>query len=237
MPASRVDTFRSSVRKLGTVIIPPATDLRVLMMPFHIADPRGSLPESVGLWRNTIADMIAMTAHRDGTAYLTIDEQWIPKGRTHRRPGFHVDGLGPEGAAGSWGGGWSGDSQDVDDNPKELHRLPYVGMLLAASAIGCRAWTQEFHGWPLPNGDCNHLADQCRADAETIMQAGGMYGLSGLTVHEAIPMAERTHRQFIRISMPSAAPWNDSNTPNPLGIQPEGPIIGPRPARFMRGEN
>jgi hypothetical protein len=51
-------------------------------------------------------------------------------------------------------------------------------------------------------------------------------------VHEGLPMAVDTPRQFCRVSFPSDAPWYEGYTPNPLGIKPTGPIHPPR-SEFM----
>ena len=56
--------------------------------------------------------------------------------------------------------------------------------------------------------------------------------MGGLCVHESLPMDRSVDRQFIRISMPSKAGWYSNCTPNPLGIEPEGPILPHRPKKF-----
>lgn len=56
------------------------------------------------------------------------------------------------------------------------------------------------------------------------MVAGVVYGCGALTVHKSIPMVKDTPRQFVRLSMPSDAPWYEGYTVNPLGVKPTGPI-------------
>ncbi len=51
-----------------------------------------------------------------------------------------------------------------------------------------------------------------------------VYHCGPLTVHESLPVWQTVPRQFIRISMPSDAPWYEGYTENPLGIKPTGPI-------------
>jgi hypothetical protein len=87
-----------------------------------------------------------------GTAYLTIDEALIEAGKTQRRPGLHVDGIGPDGSSGGWGGGGGGWGTN--------------GMIVAASVAGCNVYTGEFQGWPGANGDCSHLAAQCHDEPQ-----------------------------------------------------------------------
>ncbi len=60
------------------------------------------------------------------------------------------------------------------------------------------------------------------------MQPNTLYWCSPLCVHESLMTRHPAARQFVRVSMPSDAPWHEGYTPNPLGILPTGPIHGPR---------
>ncbi|MFA5935752.1 MAG: hypothetical protein WC787_02790 [Patescibacteria group bacterium] len=186
-----------------------------MMMPFRIEDPVGTIPEEYAVWRKPIEGLCAFAPRLPGVAYLTIDEAEVEAGETHRRPGLHVDGIGPDGRAGGWGGGWGA-----------------KGMIIASSHLGCRAYSQEFRGWPKPNGDCAHLAEQCDPGCEVPMVGGHAYWLEPLTVHEPLLLESTTRRQFVRISMPSDAPWYEGYTINSLGIKPTGPIH-PARSEFM----
>jgi hypothetical protein len=46
-----------------------------------------------------------------------------------------------------------------------------------------------------------------------------------MCVHESVPVATDTERTFVRLSMPSTAPWFEGYTVNPKGILPTGPIL------------
>lgn len=209
----------SEYQEIGQVTLPPFSGIRVMMMPIVLRDP-SSVPDIVAPWRDLIR---RLCEYGDpGIGYLTIDEALVPAGRTHRRPGIHVDGVGPDGLPGAWGGGggpWAAN-----------------GMIVAASHVGARAWDQIVEGTPAANGDCAHLRQELFDECAQPLKANTAYWLWSDTIHEALPMPVETPRQFLRISMPSDAPWYEGYTPNPLGARPTGPIHPPRPAAFMRGE-
>jgi hypothetical protein len=209
--------FNSEILDKGQVLLPEFGGVRIMMMPFHVHDARGSLPPSLARWVPTIERLCELCPSH-GTGYVTIDEALVRAGETHRRPGLHVDGVGPAGV-GSWAaepGPWGGPG----------------GMLIAASHLGCRAWSQAVDGELRPNGDCAHMADKLDASAVVPMLAGRAYWLGPYCVHEALPMPVDTRRQVVRVSMPSTAPWYEGYTVNPLGIPPGGPIHAAR-AEFM----
>jgi hypothetical protein len=212
-------TFKSEVKSLGMVNLPIFTGTRVMMMPFHLEDVM-SIPGSLEHWRGFIASIVKSGGGpKVGTAYLTIDEALVEEGQTQRRPGLHVDGIDEKGSSGGWGGGGGGWGTN--------------GMIVAASVAGCNVYAGDFDGWPQPNGDCSHLAEQCNEKSRVLLDSNQAYWLGPMTVHEVFPMRETTQRQFVRISMPSDAPWYQGYTENPTGVKPTGPI---HPARteFMQ---
>lgn len=58
--------------------------------------------------------------------------------------------------------------------------------------------------------------------------------VDGLCVHESVEQKEDCERIFVRLSMPSAAPWFEGYTKNPLGILPTGKIL---PKREFQAES
>jgi hypothetical protein len=207
----------SKIERFGSVNFPTFSGVRIMMMPFRMED-LGTSPPMLGSWIWAIATLCQMSAVKKGVAYLTIDEAHVEVGRTHRRPGLHVDGIGEDGSCGAWGGG--GGSWGAN------------GMLVAASHVGCRAWAQEFAGNAGPNGDCEHLRVELDSTSEVTMLPGEVYWCNPTAVHESLPMVESVGRQFVRLSMPSMAPWHEGYTRNPLGVEPTGPIH-PARAEFM----
>lgn len=194
--------MRSEVEAIGTVVFPPYSGTRWLMMPVLLEDP-STVPEP---YRRAIAGLVRLGDTKRGTAYLTVDETTMDAGETQRRPGLHVDGVGGWGGGGGWGKN---------------------GMLLASTDGACRAWRQDFTGSPGIEGDCEHLRSQCRADALVRMAPGGVYWCSGEAVHESLPSGGGP-RQFLRLSMPSTCPWFEGYTPSPYGVLPTGEV---RPRR------
>lgn len=207
--------FHSDIRHVNAAKLPPFTDTRIMMMPIKIG-VMGSVPASLDHYRDTLHDLFKQCPQHAGrVGYLTIDEKRVESGSTHRRAGLHVDGV-YNCRCGGWGGGGSWGSVGN-------------GMLTVASHIGCRAWKQDFAGTPGDDGECDHLAPQC--GEPIILAANHVYWLDGLCVHESIPQQTTTDRQFVRLSLPSRAPWFDGYTKNPLGILPTGPIL-PRRAQM-----
>lgn len=207
---TKTQTFRSEIAIVDRVSLPTFSGIRVMMMPFLVHDPRGSLPRDLDGYLPVLA-MACQHAGRRGTGYVTIDEAHVSAGQTHRRPGLHVDGVGGWGAQGSWGA---------------------QGWYTTSSHYGCDAWAQSFDGVPGSDGGCEHLRAQCRVTALVPLRPGVLYELNPLAVHVARPMSSATRRQFLRVSMPSSAPWFDGYTRNPRGIEPGGPVMPRRTAEM-----
>ncbi|CAG4900458.1 hypothetical protein [Paraburkholderia saeva] len=186
-----------------------------MMMPLIIGD-LDSVPDRLEHWNAALHSLFDISTHHGQVGYLTIDEKHVLPKSTHRRAGLHVDGV-FQGQSGGWGGGGWGSVGN--------------GMLTVSSHVGCRAWNQSFDGLPGNDGECDHLAAQCSPDTETLFKANTVYWVDGLCVHESIPMHSPTKRQFVRLSMPSNAPWFDGYTVNEKGIAPTGRILPRR--QFM----
>lgn len=206
------DKFISKFKHLGKIELPEFKGTRIMMMPIILGDIE-SIPDFLGDWNKAIANLFEMANCKEGIGYLTIDEKRVEPAKTHRREGKHVDGV-FQGSYGGWGGG--GGWGSVGN-----------GMLTVASHPGCRAWAGEFVGRPGWEGECDHLTDQC--DEGTLFGASEVYWVDGLCVHESVPQTRAVDRQFVRLSMPSDAPWFDGYTVNPLGVKPTGRILPRRP--------
>ena len=96
---------------------------------------------------------------------------------------------------------------------------------MVSSHVGCRAWNANLTGWPGWEGECDHLAPQLPNESAVVFEAGKAYWVDGMCVHESIPMDMSTARAFVRLSLPSMAPWFEGYTENPLGIKPSGKIL------------
>lgn len=201
--------MKSEIRGLGPIEIPRNTAHRIMMMPFRLDDVAATVP---GAWRECIADLVRRGPCAEGVGYLTVDDATVRAGETHRRPGLHVDGGSHDAPWAPSPGAWGG----------------VEGMIVAATILGSRAWCQDFDGTPGVDGDCEHLRDQCRADTRWPLHGGEAYWLGATCVHESIRMPINVRRTFVRVSMPSAAPWFYGYTPSPFGVMPTGPILPPR---------
>lgn len=214
-----VTGFDSVFEEVGEVRLPEFSGLRVMMLPVVLGDV-GSLPDFVSVYQTVFVAMCGVERserHAGSVGYLTIDEKVVPPRSSHRQAGPHVDGM-FRGGPGAWGGGLSGGSRETLGN----------GMLTVSSPAGCRAWNQRFEGWPGPDGEVDHLMGQARDECATLLDAGGLYWVDGLCIHESVPFEEATSRRFVRLSLPSEGPWFEGYTANPLGVLPTGPILGPR---------
>jgi hypothetical protein len=206
--------FSSNFQQMGTLRFPDWGGIRIQMMPIELGR-LSAVPAFLFFWLPAIRRLFIASPVKEGIAYLTIDERFVRIGETHRRPGLHVDGMGAWGDGGAWG---------------------KAGMLMSASAPGCVAWNQEFNGSPLAGkdpgdpdeGSSEHLREQCRDDSREFLKSSAIYWCEPLCVHELLPSGVNGFRSFVRLSMPSHSPWPANCTPNPLGVQPEGKIVGPR---------
>lgn len=209
--------FQSCFKELGAIELPAFSGIRIMMMPVILGDA-SSVPDFLSSYQKTLGKLFDMGGHAGEVGYLTIDEKVVPAGKTHRRAGAHVDGIYRR-HPGAWAGGWGSAG---------------VGMLTVSSVAGCRAWQQRFDGWPGDEGQCGHLMPQADKECERVFDANTVFWVDGLCVHESMPMERDTPRQFVRLSLPSAAPWFEGYTVNPLGILPTGPILARR--EFMDEE-
>lgn len=207
--------FESKFKELEKVILPPFSNTRVMMMPLILGD-LNSIPESLAHYKSTLSELFHLMDqnHKGKIGYLTIDEKFIKKGDTHRRSGLHVDGVFND-SCGGWGGG--GGWGSVGN-----------GMITVASEQGCKAYNQALEGVIGEDGECDLLKDKLKEENATIFKKNTAYWVDGLCVHESIQQEKDVNRTFLRLSMPSKAPWFKGYTKNPLGIKPTGKILDMR---------
>lgn len=207
--------FESKFTELTDVTLPKFSGTRVMHMPLILGD-LNSIPEGLNHYKETLSQLFKLMdpKHLGKVGYITIDEKKVMGGKTHRRQGLHVDGVYDD-SCGGWGGGGGWGSKGN-------------GMITVSSLAGCKAYNQSFDGEIGRDGECDKLADQLIEEKSTVFQAGRAYWVDGLCVHESLVQPEDCERTFVRLSMPSKAPWFEGYTKNPLGIQPTGPILKPR---------
>lgn len=202
--------IESKIENFGSVQFPSFSGVRAMMMPFRMEDPRGTVPYPQYL--DLVSEICAKSSVKQGVGYLTIDEAVVEQGETQRRPGLHVDGY--NAPYGGGGGGYA-----------------HNGMFVASSVLGCIGYRGSFDVDLDQDGGCRE-EDRLAFGGGSPLLWNQLYWCSPHAVHESIPMAIRTPRQFIRISMPSDAPHHREYTPNPLGVLPTGPASAARPVQM-----
>ena len=209
--------FTSAFRKVGELKLPPYSGTRVMMLPIVLGH-RATLPEFVSHYSWTAQRMFDMTdpAHLGKVGYLTIDEKLVLAGRTHRRAGMHVDGGNDRGWGG--GGGWA----------SKAHGMLTVSSHVRDAARGLRTLMEKLVRKDLAGS--TYIPDQLQSSG-TLLGPGEVYWLDGMCVHESLAQPFDVKRQFVRLSMPSTAPWYEGYTENPLGVEPTGEILPRR--KFM----
>lgn len=184
--------------------------INVNMMPFILSE-KGSLPLNLQKYWEYIENCreFSLATLDDKVAYLTIQESFVKKGETQRRPGLHIESpvgssiLGQRSGSRWWGGGYEG------------------GIFLASNV------PESFEIW------------KCSVDNKLVGKFGGVgilnnfedlipikklrnekhqiYILNDHVPHEGLPMKEDGFRQFFRLVIGKVSVWYiDHSTPNPL---------------------
>ena len=199
--------FLSQFEKLCRFQLPAYSGTRIMMMPLVLGD-LSTIPTFLSHYTGLLEHLFGICGHQGEVAYITIDEKIVRPSQSHRRAGLHVDGV-YNGGPGSWGGGIWGTN----------------GLYTIASHAGCKAWNQEFSGKPEDEGECDHMRSQCIEERSELFEPNRIYWMSGMCVHESLRFTQTVQRQFVRLSMPSDAPWFEGYTENPLGTLPTGKIL------------
>jgi hypothetical protein len=82
--------LESKSKELGEISFPEFKGDKIYMLEFDLENP--VLPEKYKRWESVVVDMIKNSPVKTGKAYLTVDEDDVTAGRSHRRGGVHVDG-------------------------------------------------------------------------------------------------------------------------------------------------
>jgi len=190
--------LNSDYRKLCPVDLPYAGRQKYM----HSFDLR--LPVMAVGFEDYLEPVVALCAAAGATtglAHMTVDEKIVVAGMSQRRPKPHVDGCFIPARA-SWGhDGNSGWAHGCNNIPLEdFKRMPVI---VAASAVGCRAWRGIFDAQPASDGDLSHLS---LGDGE-VLPANVGYLLSADCVHESMIHVVDTRRTFLRIALPVDNVW------------------------------
>ena len=223
---------------------PEAHGIQVNMMPILMFD-EASIPEFcrpyIGLIRacpvtkfDCHGSDLSPVFRIDRIAYLTIDESIVPVGRSQRRPGLHVERPGaiegggrlcqpgsPEFRVLQWGcGAWGFDG-------------PIDGIYMASNRDGACAVYDELVVRPEEVSDKHGGIEHMRPHLGPgrVLNAGELCWITDRTPHESLPLKGKgndrfVHRSFFRLVVGRISVWySKHNTPNPLGILPDCPIV------------
>ena len=182
--------LNSDYRLLCPVALPYAGRQKY-MHTFDLSKP--VMAEGFDDYLEPVIALCAAAGVTRGLAHMTVDEKIITAGMSQRRPKPHVDGCFMP-SAGKWGHGWAHGCNNIPLS--EFKRMPVI---VASSAIGCRAWRGIFDGIPKPDGDLSHLT---LPDGDVLEPHLG-YLLSADCIHESMIQDRDTLRTFLRIALPT----------------------------------
>lgn len=183
--------LNSSFCSLGSVTLPYRGRQRY-MHTFDLSKPK--MAEGFEDYLEPVTLLCRRAGALHGEAHMTVDEKIVRAGLSQRRPKPHVDGCFMQGI-GDWvhPPSWNHYCNDIGRGP--IARMPVI---VAASAIGCRAWRGQFDGEPRQDGDLSHL----ELGEGELLTANTGYLLSADCVHESLPLEHDTQRTFLRIALP-----------------------------------
>ncbi len=241
------------------LVFPKPTGIEINMMPFVMVKDfsKALLPSNLeGYFQNIIQHCLLEDDQIGKIGYLTIQESFVQKDTSQRRPGIHTEKPGvvrfqmktevddTQRAASSTNGQMK-DSVKIGDGDTFLKRFPIrwgrgelkrprvKGGIFMASNVGssckmynCRIMNDQIIG---EHGDIEHLKE-CLPEGE-ILQENCLYWFTDRTPHESLPLNEDTNRQFIRVVTSDVSVWfEDHSTKNPLGVVPD-----PKKTRIVKG--
>lgn len=182
----------SNYRELCPVDL-PYQGRQKYMHTFDLANPR--MAEGFEDYLAPVTQLCAAAGVTYGLAHMTVDEKVVSAGMSQRRPKPHVDGCFMPQMA-SWGHpspGWAHGCNHIPVG--EFRRM---AVIVAASAVGCRAWKGLFDAEPASDGDLSHLS---LPEGEVLPSNVG-YLLSPDCVHESMIQSNAVRRTFLRIALP-----------------------------------
>ena len=238
---SHMDTESVGCRLINRMDFPKPTGINVNMMPVDFYNLSKSLPDNLKQYQTM---MCFACRHKTPDynksrwiVYLTVHEELVPVGTSHRRPGLHIEQpnnilKGGEIINGgeaylnlAWGlGTWVGDG------------IPSDGIIMASNVENsCRIWNMTITN-PQNLTDKHGGLEECRkylGDGQYVPE-NTLVWLTDRTPHESLPLeapkddpkATHVYRQFFRVVLGDISVWfSKHNTVNPMGTMPDAQII------------
>jgi hypothetical protein len=182
-------------------MLPGYKGRQMYMHTFDIENPK--MPPDFEDYLEPVKQALLNAGATKGKAHLTVDEKVVKKGMSQRRPKPHVDGVflshptphwgqGGERCGGTYSGWAHGCNALRGDKPARM------AVIIAASAVGARAWRGEFDAEPASDGDLSHLP----LPEGEVLPANKAFLLSPDCIHESLIQERDTERVFMRIALP-----------------------------------
>lgn len=192
--------IQSNIRPVGQLSLPAFAGMQVYMHPILVGE-RVTLPEGAEGFEEVVEKMLAMHSIPAGEKiFVTVDQSRVKAGKSHRRPGAHVDGN----FIFDWTGGWLTGVDGRVLSP-ENHQLQYCnpmgGLLIVSDLMACRAWLGEFAGVPNQGGDCSHLTEDLERNESFLLEPNQVYVGNSTCVHESLPVDQDVERTLVRITL------------------------------------
>lgn len=189
----------------------------VLNMPIKMPGSEIRIPRELEQFREFLQKIIdherAVNPEMDGFyTYLTVDQNAVKRGTTHRRPGVHIDGV-------------QGERYKVKLPPEHLYS--------ASDRLGTVFYDQAFDLTSLDPAKQHVHAELERQAREENAQAVPDFDISfwdSYSVHRADIAREDLIRTFIRVEFSKKQYDSEGDTPNPLFDYAWKPVARPIPA-------
>ena len=231
------------------VCFPHPCDVDITMMPFILADSfkKSKLPQKLqGYWK-----MIKMcgafdSKQIDKVCYLTVQENWVGRGKCQRREGVFTERPGrvelaheQEQKSYKKGHGQVKIAKYVEKHYSKMYggfetgsteheRLIIRGGIFMACSENnsCRIWNCEVTDNSIirNDGDISHLQNFF-PDSYEDMNARNMYWLSDRTPIQHFPLKKRAYCQYFCLVTSQVSLWfEDHYSKNPLGVTPDNRV-------------
>lgn len=205
-------------QQIKRVVFPKPTDIMINMMPIIMGDD-ASVPEQYQAYLPLIDDV---KFKRGSIVYLTINESFVGKGTTQRRPGVHTEATNGKTKA-PMSFSFQGSNRFGGHGGKGLwsNEIYVDGLYMASTDGDCEIWNFDTEEVDCLGGVLESIkvpGDLCKPNV--------LYHLSDTTPHQALPAKEDHYRQFFRLVGPDLGLWwAKHNTANPLGVKPNAQIV------------
>lgn len=215
------------------MVFPSPTGININMMPFLMGN-MDTIPKEYHQYKELILSCCADSLLPGTTCFLTIQENYVESGETHRRCGIHTDAhrnafLNPSVLSRFSDGGYSIPKFYNCGGSTVYNWGGFVGcqgiFLCSNSPNSCAAWDVGVDDDSIGDlGDCEELRDEL--GAATSLLANTMYWMTDRTPHESLRLPVGAHRQFFRVVSSNVDLWYEANsTPNPLHEPPSYVLV------------